>query len=232
MGQHIILEDGAGARIPAYIALPERGAAGAPAVVVVQEVYGLNREIRRVVDAYARAGFAALAPHLLWRVSGERVFEYAQRDEAIAAARELDEAQAAADLGAALAYLRAPSGAAGRAGLLSFGWGGKYAFRAARESRADALVAYYPGNIRQVQGLEDFDLPVAVHFGGQDPLTPPDTVALVRQAWKARSRAQVLVHAEAGHGFANPDRAEFHPGLAAAADRHSQDFLLGFLRAG
>jgi carboxymethylenebutenolidase len=201
----------------AFIAEP----AGAPrgALVVVQEIFGVNEHIRSVAEGYARDGYLAIAPALFDRVERHVQIGYdaadIQRGSALKAASSND--NALLDIAAVIAHV-AP---AGKVGIVGYCWGGLLAWLAA--CKLDALAAsvpYYGGGMPQQAGLKP-RCPVLAHFGEQDTHIPADTV---RAFAKARPEVQVHLY-PAGHGFNCDQRASYHAPSAALARERTLAFL-------
>lgn len=168
MGEIIKLTTKDGATIDAYKAVP----AGTPrgAVVVLQEVFGVNHHIRNVTDQFAGAGYLAVAPALFDRIAPGIDLGYVQKDieqgVAIRAKTKIEETLA--DIAAAVAA----ASAAGKVGVVGYCWGGTLAyFSAARLSGIAAAVGYYGSGIA-ANIAEKFNAPVLLHFGDQDRSIP------------------------------------------------------------
>lgn len=205
-----------GHELAGYLARP----AGEPrgAVVVVQEIFGVNRHIRNVCDRYAAAGWTALAPALFDRV--ERGVELAYDPPGIERGKEIMGQiamdTALADVGAALAHLGAP----GSAAVVGFCWGGSLAWLAAARLPVRAAVGYYGGQIGRHVGLAP-QAPVLLHFGEKDTAIPLSVAEDVRAAHPA-----VMVHLyPAGHGFGCDERASFDAACTERAWARTQGLL-------
>lgn len=207
-----------GHRFAAWLTQP----AGRPrgALVVVQEIFGVNGHIRSVADGWAADGYVAIAPALFDRV--ERGVELGYGEADIARGFALKNAcgsdRPLADLAAALAHV----GYAGKVGVLGFCWGGLLAWLAAcTQDGWAASVPYYGGGIPQHAGLVP-RCPVLAHFGALDQHIPLPSV----QAWQARQPSvEVHVYDGAGHGFNCGQRASHHPASAQLARARSLAFL-------
>ncbi|MGB3070662.1 MAG: dienelactone hydrolase family protein [Ottowia sp.] len=214
-----------------YLALPKGPPRGL--VVVTQEIYGVNREVRRVADWLAAAGYAAVAPDLLWRVAPELDFGYADRDNARQAIGKLQPERIVSDIAAAAHALRAhvPQGSNLGLALLALGWGGLYAYQAAGLSQASAIVSYYPGNLPNgIDIAKSIGIPQQIHLAFHDERTKPEFRRSLREALAGLDDAEVLVYPDADHGFANRDRQEFHAESARLADDRTLDFLVRTLQ--
>lgn len=220
-----------GGAFSGHFALPAGPAKGL--VVVVQEIYGVNREVRRVTDWVAAAGFVAAAPDLLWRVSPGLDFDYADRDSARKAIAELKPELIVADLVAAAGALRAsiPQGKDLKLAFLALGWGGQAAYQAAKPAGAVAVASYYPGNLSNVLDIAgSAGIPQLLHFGYHDERTKPEFRRTVRETLAGRDDAEIFVYPDADHGFANHDRKAFHAESARLADGRTLEFLARLLK--
>jgi carboxymethylenebutenolidase len=203
MGERLTLTAEDGHRFTAYLARP----AGAPrgALVVVQEIFGVNHHIRNVTDGFAADGYLALAPALFDRV--ERGYEtgYAQADveRGRAVRQKLGWDAMVMDVRAAVNEQR-KSGL--RVGVVGYCMGGTLAWLAAtRIAGVAAAVGYYGGGVADAAG-EEPRCPVLLHFGETDASIPSEHWERIRAA-----RPTVPLHVyPAGHGFSCDERASFH----------------------
>lgn len=211
-----------GHRLAAY----RRDPAGAPrgAVVVAQEIFGVNSHIRAVCDRFAEAGYVAIAPALFDRVERDVELGYDQaameRGVTLRAGTTLD--LALADIAAARAA------AAGLpAAVVGYCWGGTLAWAAAcRLDGIAAAVGYYGSGISALAG-ERPRCPVMLHFGEQDKGIPLTDVEAIRTA-----HPLLPIHTyPAGHGFNCDQRAAYHAPSATLALERTLAFMAGALAA-
>lgn len=197
---------------------------GAPrgAVVVVQEVFGVNHHIRSVADDFAARGYLAIAPSLFDRVRRGIELGYGPADvqQGVGYMLQVKREQLLADLAASIAVVRHGGGV----GIVGFCWGGLCAWLAARQLPVACAVAYYGGRI--VDNLDAVpQRPVMYHFGASDTHIPLADVERIRAAHPAG-----IFHVyPAGHGFNCPERAEFHPESARLAMERTLEFLAGHI---
>jgi carboxymethylenebutenolidase len=209
-----------GHRLSAYRA----GAADAPrALVVVQEIFGVNRHMRNVCDRLAGAGYAVICPALFDRT--ERGVELGYEGTDVARGRELRTKVPAeatlADIEAAAAALRAP-GAARKLGIIGYCWGGTVAWWGATRSRSfAAAVGWYGGGVAAAKD-EVPNCPVQLHFGEKDASIPMSDVEAVRAA---QPGVEVFVYPGAQHGFGCDERGSYSAADAALAEQRSLAFL-------
>lgn len=201
----------------AYLAQPTGPARGA--LVVVQEIFGVNSHIRAVADGYAADGYLAIAPALFDRV--ERGVEIGYSAGDVARGRALKEASGNAkpllDIAAAVAHVRH----AGRTGIVGYCWGGLLSWLAACElDGLAASVPYYGGGIPDHAARQP-RCPVMAHFGEQDAHIPLPAVEAFR-----RAQPGIVVHVyDAQHGFNCDQRGSFDGASAALARQRSLAFL-------
>lgn len=221
MGQFIDLTAKDGFTFPAYVAEP----AGTPrgAIVVVQEIFGVNSHIRSVADGYAAAGYLAVAPSTFHRVKPGVELGYTEDDMKAGfalktAVEELPAPGVLQDLQAAVEY----AGRAGKVGIVGYCWGGLLTWRAASElSGLSAAAPYYGGGMTSPEeSARAPKVPVLAHFGDQDHWIPLATVEAFRAA---HPEVEVQVYA-ANHGF-NCDQRGSHD---AAASQLARERTLAF----
>jgi carboxymethylenebutenolidase len=214
----------------AFLAVPPAGTG--PGLVLLQEIFGVNAHIRGVAAQYALAGFTVLAPDVFHRQQ-PRVdlgYDEASWQRARAHMTAMDGPAAVADIGRAAAALRArpevASGVAGaRVGAIGYCLGGRLAYLAAAHGFVDAAVGYYGGGIQgQLELAPKLAVPLLLHYGERDDHIPIDAVQRVREALAPRG-AEVVVHAEAPHGFNCWARGTYRPAPAALALGQSIAFL-------
>ncbi|MHA6627761.1 dienelactone hydrolase family protein [Pseudonocardia sichuanensis] len=203
----------------AFCALPETSPA--PAVLVLQEVFGINDNIRGLCEQLADAGYLALAPDVFWR--SEPRFE--RKDESgladgFAHLQRLDFDLVPADLTATMAHARAMPGCNGTVGGIGFCLGGTLAYLLATSARVDgrgpdAVVSYYGSAIHGMLGSADrIECPVLFHYGSRDPYIPAEQIDDVERA--VAGRPGVTLHRyEAGHAFSNWDAPSLYDEAAA-----------------
>ena len=207
--------------LTAYCAQPAAAPKGA--IVVLQEIFGVNPHIRSLCERFAQAGYVAIAPALFDRVARGQILAY---DEAgVARGREvkaqISDEQALVDVQAAIDWATGQIGPEGKVAVIGFCWGGTLAWlSAARLGGLCAGVAYYGTGIAACLG-EAPKVPMMLHFGEQDAHIPPDDVNAIAQAWPGFA----LYRYPAGHGFNCDDRPAYHRPSAELAAARTQQFL-------
>jgi len=218
MTSRVQLTSADGKRFSVYRAEP--GGVPRGAVIVVQEIFGVNHHIRAVADAFARVGYLALAPALFDRVRPgvELGYDAAGIAEGRPFVAKLGWDAPIADIQATVNAARP----AGRFAVVGYCWGGSLAFLSAvRVDGIACAVGYYGAQI--AAGLDAPPrVPVQLHFGEQDSGIPLSDVEKIRRAVPA---AAVFTYPGAGHGFACDERQSHEPSSAALARERTLAFL-------
>jgi carboxymethylenebutenolidase len=216
---HVAAADGG--RFEAYLALPPDGAPS-PGIVMLPPIFGLEPVVRQLADGYAARGYVVLAPNQFWRDPESHVMDRtdAGRASAQARGRRVDVEQIVGDVGASVAALRAMPACSGKVAVLGFCFGGRYAYLAAARLDIDAAGAFHPVQIDQsTADAPRVKAPLSLHFGEDDPLTPPDHVDAVRAALRHRPDAEIFVYPGATHNFAVPGVPGYNPTVAALSEQ-------------
>ncbi len=217
MGNTIELEASDGHKLAAYVAQP----AGKPrgAVVVVQEIFGVNSHIRSVADGYAADGYLAVAPHMFDRKQRGYDTGYSQPEigAGVEIMKRLDWNQAMLDVAAARDHARS----AGKVGVVGYCWGGAVAWlAAARVPGLACAVSYYGGAVPNFAD-EKPRCPVMFHFGEKDQSIPIDKAKAVA----AKHPEATTYYYPAGHGFNCDQRGSFDEGSAKLARSRTLEFF-------
>jgi carboxymethylenebutenolidase len=206
-----------GHRLAAYRTGPQNADR---ALVVVQEIFGVNRHMRHIADAFAAQGYAVIAPALFDRVGPGIELGYEAAD--VAQGRELrgkiNDGLTVLDILAAAAAL--PRGA--KRGIVGYCWGGTVAWHGAtRTSAFSAASGWYGGGVAAAKS-EVARCPVQLHFGETDASIPMADVEAVRAA---QPGVEVHVYPGAGHGFACDERGSYSAKDAALAQERTLAFF-------
>src|SRR5438309_6019875 len=177
------------------------------ALVVIQEIFGVNSHIRKVTDGFAADGYTAIAPCLFDRVRRgiELGYTAADMQEGSGYTKQLKPEDTLRDLAAALAVVKH----SGRAATVGYCWGGTLSYLAACQLPLACAVVYYGKVVSHLD--QKPRCPVMYHYGSDDRSIAPADVAAVRAA---RPESAVYTYEGAGHGF-NRDRSESYNPQAA-----------------
>jgi carboxymethylenebutenolidase len=223
MAQTIELKAADGHELDAYVATPEGEPIGA--LVVIQEIFGVNSHIRSVADGYAKDGFVAIAPALFDRYEKGVELSYAGEDmkRAYEFYGKLDPKTALLDVAAA--FHQAKTYHKG-VGVIGYCYGGFMSWLSATRGeelkmRPDCTVGYYAGGIGNV-AKEEPSCPVLLHFGADDNHIGPEQIEAVREA---HPEVTIYVYDGAEHGFNCDQRGSYNPAAAKLARGRSLEFL-------
>jgi Dienelactone hydrolase and related enzymes len=222
-------------RFTGYLAVPAPGRNLGAGILLLQEIYGTNPDIRGLADQYAEAGFTVLAPDVFfWRKAPNLVFAYAEKEAARAAFVEIGgEAQVSADIPLALGWLRQHLGSSARIGLLGFGIGAILGFKgvANGDLKVAAAAAFFPARLALASAAA-IDQPWLFHFPEHDAVAEAGLERKTRDAFAGNDRIRIEHYPSTGHGFAIPGRPEYDAASARRAYGRTVDFFTDTLSAG
>lgn len=218
MGQMVKLKSKDGFELGAYRADPSGKPKGG--VVIIQEIFGVNKHIKEVCDGYAKDGYIAIAPALFDRVERDLELGYVPEDQEKGKAtrgkldwdNSLNDAQAAAE---------AIRGDAGKVGIIGYCFGGSVAWIAATRGNFDASVSYYGGNAADFAD-EKPKCPIICHIGKEDKGIGPEKVEKIKAG---QPQVPVYLYDGAGHGFNCDHRGSFNEAAATTARERTLAFL-------
>ncbi len=217
MGTHLTLTASDGFELGAYRADPPDRPRGA--LVVIQEIFGVNHHIRGVCDRFAALGYVALAPAVFDRYVRNFASGYspAEVEEARKIIPRIDWGAMLRDTAAAIAALQDT----GKVGIIGYCMGGTVAFLAAGKlDGLSAAVGYYGGQTAKNADLVP-RVPVLLHFGEHDTSIPMSDVEVLRQK---RAECEIFLY-NAGHAFNCDERANYDPVSAELALKRTLAFL-------
>ncbi|HEX7742976.1 MAG TPA: dienelactone hydrolase family protein [Sphingobium sp.] len=218
------------AQFDAYVAQP----AGAPkaAIIVIQEVFGVNEGIRRKCDSWAEKGYLALAPDLFWRDTPHVELDAdvpEQFQQAIGHMQKMDQDQAISDIEATIKAARAQI-SGGKVGLVGYCLGGRLAFMAACRTDGDAFVGYYGVGVDNLLGEQHaIGKPVLLHIPTADGFVPADVQQKMHDGLQDNRHVTLHDYDGLDHGFAAEMGARRQEEAAQLADQRTADFFAAHL---
>jgi carboxymethylenebutenolidase len=210
---------------------PQKKPAGA--VVLIQEIFGVNEAMRAIAKQVADLGFIAVCPDLFWRIEPgidltdktdaewKRAFELFQT---------FDQAKGIEDLKATVAACRTLSGSNGKVATMGYCLGGRLAFMMAERSDADVNISYYGVGLDNLLGdLNKVKSPLIVHIADQDEFFPADGRRKVVEAVKSNPKIAAHVYPDANHAFARVGGVHWQGRAATIANGRSAEALAAAL---
>ena len=217
-----------GERFTAYLALPTQPSGHA--VIILQEIFGVNATIRAIADNFSAAGYIAIAPDLFWRQRPGVQLDPNKpedREAATGLMKGLDQSRAVADALIAASHLRGMPHFSGKVAAVGYCLGGKLAYLLATHAEIDAAVAYYGVGIQgALAEAAHVRCPILLHIAGADHLCPIEAQAAIKAAVAPLgSQATVLDYPGLGHAFARKGAGSYDASAAKRADDSTYQFL-------
>src|SRR5690625_1232910 len=216
-----------GGNFPSYLALPTQ--TPAPAVLVIQEIFGVNQVMRDTCDWLAKEGYVACCPDIFWRIEpGIQLTD--QTEKELERAFELfglfDVDKGIEDLRATLSALRQHESTNGKAGSVGYCLGGKLAYLMACRSDADANIAYYGVGLDELlDEARNISKPLLLHIATEDKFVSKEAQAKIHQALDPNSLITLHDYERNDHAFARQGGEHYDSQATELANRRSLDFF-------
>lgn len=210
----------------AYVSKPT-GSGPHPAIVVIQEIFGINDVMRGVCDDLAAKGFIAIAPDLFWRI--EPGIELTDKTDAEwARAFELfgafDVDKGMLDIQATIDAARNLSN--GKVGAVGYCLGGQLAYLTATRTNADASVGFYGVNIQaRTDEAANIKKPLMLHIAGKDEFVPAEAQAQIHAALDSNAHVTLHDYPARDHAFARVGGAHYDKADADLANGRTLEFF-------
>jgi carboxymethylenebutenolidase len=215
-----------GFTLKSYVARPDGPPKGA--IVVVQEIFGINKHIQSVADGFAREGYVAIAPALFDRIQRDVQLDYGPEGKKIAFGEfypKLNPDKSLLDIAAAYHFVANEDHKG--IGVVGFCYGGLMAWLSAtrgedEEMQPSCCVGYYAGGIGKF-AAEEPSCPVLLHFGADDSHIGSDQIDAVRNA---HPEVEIYIYEGAGHAFTRtPDPDSYNEEAAKLSRQRTLEFL-------
>jgi carboxymethylenebutenolidase len=210
----------------AYVARPS----GDPraAIIVLQEIFGVNAGIRRKCDEWAKQGYLALAPDLFWRLQPGIELDPDVPEEfrqALDWMGQFDQGKGVADIESTIQAARAEL-SGGKVGLVGYCLGGRLAFMAATRTDIDGSVGFYGVGIDNLLGEKHaIARPVLLHIAGADHFVTPDIQAAMHDGLDDHAMVTLIDYPGEDHGFATESGMRRSEAAAQRADNATAEFF-------
>lgn len=214
---NVTLQATDGQKLGAYVVGPEDATRS---LVVLQEIFGVNKHMREVSDRFAEQGYRVVCPAIFDRAEVGVDLGYSPDDaqKGLAIRAQIPEEKTLLDIQASAAYLKNN----GKIGIVGYCWGGTLAWMAAtRLSEFSAASCWYGGGIAKLKD-EAHKIPVQMHFGTLDKSIPANDVEAIRAA---QPDVDIYIYEGADHGFGCDDRAAYQKEAAALAQERTLAFF-------
>jgi carboxymethylenebutenolidase len=218
--------DGEGS-FQAWLAEPEGTPKGA--IVVIQEIFGVNEGIRRKADHWASLGYLGIAPDLFWRLEPGIELDPDVPEEfqqALGLMQRFDQDKGVAVIEATIRYARSRLPAGGKVGAVGYCLGGRLAFMTSTRTDVDASVGYYGVGLEGLMGEKHaIARPLLLHIAGADHFVTPDKQKLIHEGLDDHPKVTCYDYPGEDHGFAAEMGKRRSADAAELADRRTEAFF-------
>lgn len=215
----------------AYVARP--AAATAPALVVIQEIFGVNQVMRDICDGLAKDGYVAICPDLFWRQEpGIQITDKTEEEwqKAFQLYQGFDEAKGVEDLKATIDHIRGDAGTGDKVGAVGFCLGGKLAYLTATRTDVDAAVGYYGVGIENaLDEASNISKPLMLHIAGEDGFCPKEAQAKIHEGLDGNARITIHDYPGVDHAFARAGGEHYDADAASKANQRTAEFFKAHL---
>jgi carboxymethylenebutenolidase len=215
----------------AYVAVPEK--LPAPAIVVIQEIFGVNAEMRAKCDELAAQGFIAACPDIFWRMEpGVQLTDRTEGEwaKAFDFFKRFDIDKGIEDLKAAVHAMKGYAGSSGKVGCVGYCLGGKLAYLMAARGKPDCAVSYYGVGIQDLlKESSKIRTPLLMHMAEKDQYVPPEAQNAIKEGLKANKMVTIHSYPGADHAFARGGGQHYDEKAAKLANQRTLDFFRGKL---
>jgi carboxymethylenebutenolidase len=226
--QNVTISALSGGSFNAYLAAPSNQPRAG--IVLIQEILGVDQNMRQTADDYAKEGYLVIVPDLYWRLEpGVQLDsdDENQRTKGFELLQAFDVDSGVEDLKASLSFLRQYPSSTGKVGSVGFCLGGKLAYFMATRTDADANVSYYGVDIdKNLAEATKIQKPLILHMGGNDEYVSPSAQASIQQGLKDNPFVTIYRYEGVSHGFSRVGSSAYRKAAAELA----RDRTLAFLK--
>jgi len=211
----------------AYVARPAKSPSAA--VVVIQEIFGVNAVMREITDGLAAQGYLAICPDLFWRIEpGIDITDQSEAEwkRAFELFNAFDVDAGVKDIAATIAAARQDPGCNGKVGSVGFCLGGLLAFLSATRTDVDAAVSYYGVGIDGRVGEADkMTRPLMMHIAEEDGFVSKEAQATIKAALNGQRLVEIHSYPGLDHAFARRGGQHYDDAGANLAGQRTLDFF-------
>jgi len=223
----IMIEAKDGGRFSAYLALPV--SLPAPVIIVIQEIFGVNREMREKCDELARQGYIAVSPDLFWRLKpGVQLTDKSEAEwqEAFSYFKAFDVDKGVEDIGATYDHFKNFDGSTGKIGAVGYCLGGKLAYLTAAHIPVDAAVSYYGVGLDELLGeAPAITNPLLLHIAEGDEYFSPQAQKKIADGLKDHKKVTIYSYPGVNHAFARGNGINYDENAATKANKHTAELF-------
>lgn len=216
----------------AYLAIPSSG--NGAGILAIQEIFGVNADMRAHCDRFAEQGYFALSPDLFWRQKpGIQLTDKTEAEwqRAFELYQGFDVAKGMEDLIASLSHLRGVDGCTGKIGTVGYCLGGLLAYLMACQSDADCNVSYYGVGIEErLDQASNITAPTLLHVAEEDEFVNKETQEKISQGLSGHSNVTIYSYPGVNHAFTRNDGVHYDADAAALAHGRTDDAFKAALR--
>lgn len=231
MKKTITAKDGSGT-FSAYVAVPAK--TPAPAIIVIQEIFGVNADMRAKCDALAQQGYVAIAPDLFWRQEpGVDITDKSEAEwkKAFALFNGFDVSKGVEDLAATLDTAKNMPECNGKTGAVGYCLGGKLAYLMAARTAVDAAVGYYGVALDTLLGESaNIKNPLMLHMAELDKFVPAEAQGKIIAHFKNSPVVTTHLYKGVDHAFARTGGEHYDAEAATLANKRTDDFFAKYLK--
>jgi carboxymethylenebutenolidase len=223
-------KDGSGS-FSAYIAMPE--VTPAPAIIVIQEIFGVNKELRDKCDSLAEQGYIAICPDLFWRIEpGVQLTDQSEEEweKAFNFFNNFDVDLGVEDLAATNHTIKGHANSNGKVACIGYCLGGKLAYLMAARTTINASVSYYGVGLDELLSEADtISNALMLHIAEEDEYVSKDAQTIIKEGLKGHPTITIHSYAGANHAFARGGGIHYDEALAKEANERTSEFIKNHL---
>jgi carboxymethylenebutenolidase len=215
-------------KFKAHCARPS-GSGTAPVVVVLQEIFGINDDLKATCEWLAKQGFIAVCPDLFWRqepgISLSKLND-AEWQKGFKLYQSFDRDKGVNDIGATLDVARKLPGSSGKVGVMGFCLGGLLTFLTAARQSPDAASEYYGGDTESYLGeTGKISCPMLIHLAEADEYMPAEAQKRIRESVKSNPKITLYSYPGCQHAFARHNGVHYNAAAAEQAHARTIEFM-------
>ena len=211
----------------AYVAMPEN--LPAPTVIMIQEIFGVNQEMRDKCDELAAKGYIGVCPDLFWRLEpGVDLTDKSDEEwqKAFDLMNRFDIDSGIGDLRATVHTFKGHAECTGKVGTVGYCLGGKLAYLLAAHSHVDCTVSYYGVGLEELTNQADrIEGPVMLHIAEEDEYVSKDAQEKIRTALEENDLFTIHSYPGVNHAFARNNGVHYDANAAQSANERTEKFL-------